>query len=177
MAELNGTPLEQSKNSVNTSGVKLSTTSSQTHHIDPHFHPSQIQEVDPSSLPQRRWGNEPRASQQQKNRKSRRGPPEPTEEDLARQAALESVLADASLDYYSKPAEQRAQAKGMDEVLAAEFEQEYREQQEQRRQRQPPVMPGKNVEKGPKLGGSRSQRAQAHAQGQGKKPAGGVMPT
>ncbi|KAL9051469.1 MAG: hypothetical protein Q9162_006000 [Coniocarpon cinnabarinum] len=134
---------------------------------------STIEEVNLSSIPTR-WKQSGLSNNPRNRRKAKRRPSEPSADDIARNKALEAVLADASLDYYSKPSGERVRERGMDEVLAQEFEQQYWEEQEQKRQRQPPGMLGERG-KGPKLGGSRSQRATA--QGQEKKKTGGVMPT
>lgn len=93
--------------------------------------------------------------------------------DITRDAMVEQVLRESRLEIYEEPVRQNsagATAAGLDEAaderMAAEFRREFIASMEERNSRRPPPPPpsGKGDPlKGPKLGGSRSQRAAMRA--------------
>ena len=93
--------------------------------------------------------------------------------DIARDAMVEQVLRESRLDIYEDPAGHQPSTKvsagldeDADERMAAEFRRDFIAAQEERNVRRPPAPPpsGKGDPlKGPKLGGSRSQRAAMRA--------------
>lgn len=95
--------------------------------------------------------------------------------DMARDAMVEQVLRESRLDIYEEPKSQPPNMGGTtnagedeeaDERMADEFRRNFIAAMEERSQRRPPQLPpgGKNeAVKGPKLGGSRQQRAAMRA--------------
>lgn len=84
---------------------------------------------------------------------------------------VEAILSETRLDIYEEqPVRQVRTADGQDEEadarMAAEFRRQFIAAQEERKTRRPappPAGKGEPVLRGPKLGGSRSQRAAMHA--------------
>jgi hypothetical protein len=92
-----------------------------------------------------------------------------TEEDIKRDALVESIMSEAPIDALAltpAPAMTVTSADADAEMLH-EFQREYYDAQQSRHQRKPPPLTGKDKEadakvKGPRLGGSRSARAAMH---------------
>lgn len=129
--------------------------------------------------------NDPTPSQQPEKRKPirlgrdgkplrpRRQPARRTSDDLARDAMVDAVFSEARLGIYDESSRQAAsnvartgQDEDADERMVEEFKREFMANQEERNSRKaPPPPPGAKGEslKGPKMGGSRSQRAAMRA--------------
>lgn len=92
-------------------------------------------------------------------------------EDIRRDEIVEQILRESRLDLYEQPKESSPIAgndQDADDAMEQQFRREYFDQMEERnqqQQRKPPTVPGprgakQEPSKGPKLGGSRSARAQ-----------------
>jgi hypothetical protein len=99
-----------------------------------------------------------------RNKKNRR-----TEEDIKRDALVESIMSEAPIDALAlTPAPvATVSSADADAEMLHEFQREYYDAQQSRHQRKPPPLTGKDKEadakvKGPRLGGSRSARAAMH---------------
>lgn len=105
-----------------------------------------------------------------------RGRPRRTSADLARDALVESILSESRVEFFAPPTE-TSQPAATDEDLLARFEAEYRDAAEERMARKPPEKGAGDSKTGPKLGGSRSQRAaMAAREKEGGTTAGGKGP-
>lgn len=89
---------------------------------------------------------------------------------MRRDALVDAVLRESKIDFFDAAPAAQAQPATDDDMLKR-FEAEYYEAAEERMARKPPAPVAKDGPKGPKLGGSRSQRAAMVAMREREEPA------